>query len=235
MRLLVVIPTLNEKGNISLIARKIFSVCKSAKLLFIDDNSIDGTRSEIINLRKNNNKVDYIFRPKKLGIGSAHKLGMKYAKKKNFKFLVTMDCDGTHNPIYITFMLKLLKSYDVVNTNRFNYKNGINKWALHRQILTKIRHFLVSYLLDLRFDSSGGFRCYNLKKINLNHYLEASHDGYSFLWESLFILKEKKYKIKDINVILPKRSLGFSKMKFLDVLDGFFYLIRIFILYRILK
>ena len=235
MRLLIVIPTLNEKGNISLITRKIFSACKGAKILFIDDNSQDGTRSEIINLRKNNNKVDYIFRPKKLGIGSAHKLGMKYAKKKNFKFLVTMDCDGTHNPTYITFMLKLLKSYDVVNTNRFNYKNGINKWALHRQILTKIRHFLVSYLLDLRFDSSGGFRCYNLKKINLNHCLEASHDGYSFLWESLFILKEKKYKIKDINVILPKRSLGFSKMKFLDVLDGFFYLIRIFILYRILK
>ena len=86
MRLLVVIPTLNEKGNISLIARKIFSVCKSAKLLFIDDNSKDGTRSEIINLRKKNNKVDYIFRPKKLGIGSAHKLGMKYAKKKILNF-----------------------------------------------------------------------------------------------------------------------------------------------------
>ena len=48
MRLLIVIPTLNEKGNISLITRKIFSACKGAKILFIDDNSLDGTRSEII-------------------------------------------------------------------------------------------------------------------------------------------------------------------------------------------
>ena len=116
---------------------------------------------------------------------------MKYAKKKNFKFLVTMDCDGTHNPTYITFMLKLLKSYDVVNTNRFNYKNGINKWALHRQILTKNKTFL-SNLNHFQMKRRCKDSVY-LKKINLNHYLEASHDGYSFLWESLFILKEKKY------------------------------------------
>ena len=81
-KFLLIIPTLNEYRNISKIYKKIKKKHKLANILFIDDNSIDGSKDEITNLCKKDKKVDYIFRNKKLGIGSAHKLGIKFAKKK---------------------------------------------------------------------------------------------------------------------------------------------------------
>ena len=66
-------------------------------LLFIDDNSSDGSQEEIKDLAKNNQNINYIFRPKKMGIGSAHKDGFIWAYKKNYKIIITMDVDGTHD------------------------------------------------------------------------------------------------------------------------------------------
>ena len=82
--ILIVIPTLNEKGNVSKLTKKILSIFKSVNILFIDDNSKDGTKEEIINLNNTSKKINYIFRPKKLGIGSAHKKGILWGYKKNF-------------------------------------------------------------------------------------------------------------------------------------------------------
>ena len=83
--ILLIIPTLNEFGNIQKIYNKVQKTDKKINLLFIDDNSTDGTRNTILYLSKKNKKVKYIFRKKKLGIGSAHKLGIKLEKKKNYR------------------------------------------------------------------------------------------------------------------------------------------------------
>ena len=76
-------------------------------------------------------------RPKKLGIGSAHKDGLKWGYKKKYSIIITMDCDGTHNPIYIKRMIKLLSSQkiDLVSTNRFLQKNSLDDWSLWRKNL----------------------------------------------------------------------------------------------------
>ena len=118
-KVLLVIPTLNEFGNIQKIYKRIQSLNKKINILFIDDNSNDGSKKIIIDLKKRNKKVDYIFREKKLGIGSAHKVGIKLAKKKNYRYVCTMDCDGTHNPIHIRQMLNKIKNCDLVISNRF--------------------------------------------------------------------------------------------------------------------
>ena len=81
-KILLVIPTLNEFGNIQKIYKKIQSTNKKINVLFIDDNSTDGSKEIIVNLKKKNKRINYIFRKKKLGIGSAHKVGIKIAKKK---------------------------------------------------------------------------------------------------------------------------------------------------------
>ena len=94
--------------------------------------------------------------------------------------------------------------------------------------MTKLRYFLVKIFIKTNLDSSGGFRLYDRSKINLKDILLAKDNHYNFFWESLFLL-EKKYSIKEIPIILPKRSLGKSKMKIKDILYGFFYLIKVFI------
>jgi dolichol-phosphate mannosyltransferase len=227
-KILIIIPTLNEKGNISVILKKIKRYNSKVSILFVDDNSNDGTLIEIKNYQKKNKRIYLLLRKKKRGVGSAHKDGLKWGYKKNFNYLCTLDCDGTHDPKDISKMLELIKKCDLVNTNRFLNKNALANWKLDRIVLTKLRYFLVKIFLKTNLDSSGGFRLYDRGKINLKDILSAKDNHYNFFWESLFLL-EKKYSIKEIPIILPKRSLGKSKMKIKDVLYGFFYLIKVFI------
>ena len=227
-KILIIIPTLNEKGNISVILKKIKRYNSKVSILFVDDNSYDGTLIEIKSYQKKNKRIYLLLRKKKRGVGSAHKDGLKWGYKKNFDYICTLDCDGTHDPKDISKMLKLIKKCDLVNTNRFLNKNALANWKLDRIVLTKLRYFLVKIFLKTNLDSSGGFRLYDRNKINLKDILSAKDNHYNFFWESLFLL-EKKYTIKEIPIILPKRSLGKSKMKIKDVLYGFFYLIKVFI------
>ena len=233
-KILIVIPTLNEFGNIQKIYKKIQTVSKEINILFIDDNSIDGTKKIIINLKIKNKKVNYIFRDKKLGIGSAHKAGIKLAKKKNYRYVCTMDCDGTHDPKHKKKMLIKVKNSDLVISNRFLKRNSLKGWDLKRIIITKLRYYLIWILLGTKLDGSGGFRLYDLKKVKLKDILESKDDNYNFFWQSAFLLEHKKYKISEIPIDLPNRVIGSSKMKLKDIISGLFNLIIFFIKYKIL-
>ena len=229
MKFLIIIPTLNEKGNIPVLYNKLIKDYKKAHILFIDDNSSDGSKNEIINLRKKSKKVSFIFRKKKLGIGSAHKLGISTGIKKKFRYILTMDCDGTHHPKYIKTMFKHLTSNEIILTNRFIKKNSLKGWPLKRILITKIRYFLVRILLGSKLDSSGGFRLYDFNKVKLNDILKAKDNGYFFFIESTIILEKRGYKIFEIPINLPNRFLGNSKMKFFDIFNGISSLLNYFL------
>lgn len=229
MKFLIIIPTLNERGNISILYNRIIKSYKKAHILFIDDNSEDGSQTEIINLKKKNKKVNFIFRKKKLGIGSAHKLGILTGIKKKFRYILTMDCDGTHHPKYINAMIKHLGSNDVILTNRFLNKNSIEGWDLKRILITKTRYFLVKLLLGSKLDSSGGFRLYDFNKVKIDDILRAKDNGYSFFIESTIILEQRGYKIFEIPINLPNRILGSSKMKISDIFKGISSLLNYFL------
>lgn len=232
-KILVIIPVLNEVKNIKPIVNKLKKIDKF-HILFIDDNSKDGTVANIIKEKKKYQNIFLIRRPKKLGIGSAHKDGLKWGYKKKYSIIITMDCDGTHNPIYINAMINLLYSQkiDLVSTNRFLQKNSLDDWSLWRKKLTTLRHYVIKLFLDIKFDSSGAYRCYNVNKIKLQDILDAQNNSYSFFWESIFILS-KKYKIKEIPIKLPGRLSGTSKMRLKDIFSAIIYLLKIFIKKRL--
>jgi len=223
---LLIIPTLNERKNITTLFKKIRKIDQEIDILFVDDNSTDGTREEILYLKKRSKSIYYIFRPRKLGIGSAHKDGLKFAYKKKYKIILTMDADGTHNPKYIRNLIKYSSKYDLISTNRFKNKDSLIEWPMHRRFLTKIRFYLINILLNINYDSSGAYRCYNAKNIKLNDVLRAKNDGYSFFWESLYLLNKKKYSIKEIPIYLPYRKVGSSKMTMRDIIGSLFYLFK---------
>lgn len=223
---ILIIPTLNERKNITTLFKKIRKINQKIDILFVDDNSTDGTREEILYLKKRNKSIYYIFRPRKLGIGSAHKDGLKFAYKKKYKIILTMDADGTHNPKYIKNLIKYSTKYDLISTNRFENKGSLNEWPVHRRFLTKIRFYLINILLNINYDSSGAYRCYNAENIKLNDILGAKNNGYSFFWESLYLLNKKKYSIKEIPIYLPYRKVGSSKMTMRDIIGSLFYLFK---------
>ncbi len=229
---LIIIPTYNEIENIPDLIKNINKLEPNSDILIVDDNSQDGTGDFVKKI--NNNKIFLISRPRKMGIGSAHKDGIKYAYENNYDFVITMDADGTHDPKYINEIKKFNNEYDLINTNRFLNSKSLDDWPISRIIFTKIRFFLNLILLNVSYDSSGAFRCYNLKKINQDHILMSQSNSYSFFWESMFILKEKKYKIYEIPILLPYRKNGDSKITILDIVNSFF-LIWVFFIKRIMR
>lgn len=227
--LLIIIPVLNEADNIIPIINQIFKylVNKKKHILFIDDNSTDGTREKIYSMQKKFGQIFLIKRNKKLGIGSAHKMGLNWGFKRKYKKIITMDCDGTHNPAYINKLLTKLnkKNCQIVITNRFLNKNSLRDWTIWRKLLTSFRHTIIQFFLDIKYDSSGAFRGYLVDSIRIKDIFLAKNNSYSFFWESTFILS-KKYKIKEIPIKLPGRLAGVSKMKFNDILYALNYLIK---------
>lgn len=229
MKKIIIIPTYNEKKNIKILIGKIIKLYNSNfNILVVDDNSPDGTIEQVKLLKKKYSFINFISRKKKLGIGSAHKVAIKYAHKKKFDIIITMDADGTHNPIYIKKFLKEIKYNDLITTNRFLMKNSLSEWPIYRKILTIFRHQLIKFVLNLPIDSSGAFRCYNMKRIKINDILKAKDNGYSFFWESIFFLYHKKYKIYEVPIKLPFRTIGSSKMEFKDIFNALFYLLIIY-------
>ena len=170
-----------------------------------------------------------ISRNYKKGIGSAHKLGLTWGYKKKYPYIITMDCDGTHDPKIIKKMLLKLMKFELVNTNRFIKQDSLSDWPIYRKMLTYTRHYLVKFFLNISYDSSGGFRCYNSKKLKIKHIKLAKDNGYPFFWESIFILSKKKYKISEIPIKLPNRLSGSTKMRLRDIFYSVYYLLKIFI------
>ena len=139
-----------------------------------------------------------------------------------------MDCDSTHDPKYINKMIKYIHNNDMIITNRFTKNDSLKQWSLHRKLITTLRHKFVSFIFKTDLDSSGAFRLYDCKKIKLSDILMAKNDGYSFFTESTILLN-KRYKIDQIPILLPKRYSGYSKMKLSDLIFGFFYIIFLYI------
>ena len=198
--IIIIFPTLNEKQNIEILLNKLITINISFDLLFVDDNSSDGSQETIKDLAKNNQNINYIFRPQKMGVGSAHKDGFIWAYQKNYKTIVTMDADGTHDPKYLKLLIEKLKNFDIVITNRFLEKNLL----------------------------SGAFRIIDCKKISLSDLILAKNNGYAYFWESIFILHRKKYLIREIPIHLPYRIVGSSKMVLKDIFVSLAYLMVVF-------
>ncbi len=229
MKTLIIIPTLNESKNIANLIYKIRSIHKNISILVVDDNSSDGTLKILYKLKKKLKNLKIICRKKVRGIGSAHLCGIKYAYKKKFKICITMDADGTHNPVNIKKMLKIIKyeNFEIINTNRFLENNSIKDWPFVRKVITNFRYFLVKIILNTDYDSSGAFRCYNLQKIKKSHFLLPKNRSYFFLIESLFVFERLNYKIYEIPNKLKFRSANQSKMKIYHIIDSLWSLFKL--------
>ena len=96
---IVIIPTYNERENVLLMANAVLALEEPFNILFVDDNSPDGT-AEIISgiMETHPNRVFMINRAGKLGLGTAYIAGFKWALSKDYAFIFEMDCDFSHDP-----------------------------------------------------------------------------------------------------------------------------------------
>lgn len=226
---LIFIPTFNEAQNVGRLFEQIWKLNLDANLLFLDDNSPDGTGEILDQLARDHPDVSVIHRVKKLGIGSAHQEGIRHAYEHGYDILITMDSDLTHSPADIRDFLAQKDRTDIVVGSRYMRHDSLATWNLVRKSMTHVGHFLTVTLLNMPYDASGAFRLYNLKNIDQRIFSMIRSTGYSFFFESLFILNMNQKRIVEVPIELPSREYGTSKMSWKDVAKGLEFLIRLYL------
>jgi dolichol-phosphate mannosyltransferase len=214
---LIFIPTYNESGNVTRICEEILALGLDADVLFLDDNSPDGTGSILDDLAEKHPRVSVIHRAGKLGIGGAHLDGIAYAYDHGYQILVTMDCDFTHSPSDIPVLLERGRDTAITLGSRFLEKGSLPGWSLLRKSLTVLGHSVTQSLLGISHDATGAFRVYRLDAIPRAMFDLVSSRGYSFFFESLFVANQNGITITEVPIVLPARTYGESKMRFKDV------------------
>jgi len=219
-RVLVAIPTFNERNNVSELLRQLRHYLPLAELVVIDDNSTDGTADVVRRCIETDRGIHLISRPEKLGVGSAHKDAFKLAAERGAKILVTLDADHSHKPKDVTRLLAALPDHDVVVGSRFMPEGGLKDWTLPRRVLTKLGHLMTKLVLGIHYDATGALRAYRVEFV-VSHLsrLELS-DGYSWFYESLALSNHQGGRITEIPIVLTARAYGSSKMRLRDILFG---------------
>jgi dolichol-phosphate mannosyltransferase len=232
---LIFLATYNEAENIQSIFEQIRSQMPEADILFIDDNSPDGSGRIIDEIVDASERVHVIHRPSKQGIGSAHRDALNWAYDNKYDFVITMDCDLAHSPEYLPVFFGIDPKYGVVIGTRFHDDDSLPGWNLHRRFLTHLGHLLTRFMLQMPYDATGALRRYNLNIVPRRFLDLFDAPSYSFFFESLHILFLNKFLIKEIPIELPARIYGSSKMRLADVFGGFSTLLRLALKFRFQK
>jgi dolichol-phosphate mannosyltransferase len=226
--LLVFIPTYNERENVEPIYRQLSALGTRADFLFLDDNSPDGTGQALDGLAAQNPNLHVIHRAGKLGIGTAHAQGIAWAYEHGYRRLLTMDCDFTHSPDYVKRFLEFGEKFDVSVGSRFLQPKSLAEWNLWRKFLTHMGFFLTRHLLGMPYDATGAYRLYRLDRLPRNFTDPVYSRGYSFFFESLFVLHFNKFSIGQIPIHLPARAYGHSKMRIKDMVISVLHLFHLY-------
>jgi len=228
-RVLVFIPTYNENDNVERMCREIASLSLDADLLFMDDNSPDGTGRTLDLLAQKIPRMTVVHRAAKLGIGGAHLDGLEYAYDHGYEKLVTMDCDFTHSPSDIPMMLARSDAADVTIASRYLEHDSLPGWSLWRKALTTAGHVVTTNVLGIANDATGAFRVYDLRALPREVFEMVTARGYAFFFQSLFILHQNGYRLADVPIRLPARTQGHSKMSHLEIARSVSQLVRLYL------
>jgi len=222
MKVVIIIPTYNEKGNIerliTILEEKVFPKIKKHELsiLVADDNSPDGTGDEVRELMKKWKNIK-IIQKEKHGLGAAYVRGMTFAiEKMGAELMFEIDADLSHDPFKVPdFLRKIDEGYDMAIGTRYSRGGSIpSNWGLNRKIFSILGNLLVRIIL-MRFrisDWTGGFRALR-KEVFLKEKNElTAFRGYTFQVSFLHKAVRDGFKIGEVPIIFTDRTLGRSKI-----------------------
>ena len=212
---LIIIPTFNEKENISPLIDAIFSVEPKLHLLFVDDSSPDGTAEEVMRFQqKFPEQIHLLSRAEKEGLGKAYIHGFQWGLARDYDYLFEMDADLSHPAAALPKMIsKLEEGKDVVVGSR--YLGGVNvvNWPLSRIALSMGASIYVRLITGLAIkDPTAGFVGYRASALRKLVLAEIAFVGYAFQIEMKFKLWKKGCTLEEVPIVFVNRERGVSKM-----------------------
>ena len=213
MKALVIIPTYNERENLTELLRQIFALGIGLEVLIVDDNSPDRTGQLADEMAAADPHVHVLHRAGKMGLGSAYVAGFRYALDRDYEAIFEMDADFSHSPESLPVFLKELESADLVLGSRYLHGVTVVNWPLSRLILSYAANVYSRVITGMNIkDATGGFKCFRRQVLEAIDWSRVKSDGYGFQIEINFKAFRKGFRIKEIPILFVDRRAGESKM-----------------------
>lgn len=213
MKKLIVIPTYNEKENITELMKVIFLVVPESHILVVDDGSPDGTGKAVEEFALKDSRVHLLKRSEKKGLGRAYVAGFKWGLERGYDFISEMDADWSHPPRFLVSMYATAQKNDFVIGSRYVKGGGSVNWSFSRKMISRCGSFYSRVILGIPInDFTGGFNGWHarvLKAIDLDG---ITTEGYSFQIELKYRAALRGFKFAEFPLIFEERREGQSKM-----------------------
>jgi len=221
-RVVIVMPTYNERQNLEIIVGRVREAVPDADLLVVDDNSPDGTGDLADKLAEVDPRVQVMHRTEKAGLGRAYVAGFTWALEHGYDLIVEMDADGSHRPEDLPKLLAVSEQADAVIGSRYVPGGTVVNWPKSREFLSKGANRYNRIMLGVQVkDATGGFRVYRaatLRRIDLNGIESA---GYCFQIDMTLRVLQAGMTITEVPITFVERERGASKMSRTVIFEAF--------------
>lgn len=220
MKTLVVIPTYDERENVLPMAEAILAQDRRIELLFVDDNSPDGTGAAIDEIAARDSRVHCLHREKKEGLGRAYVAGFRRAIELGADRIVQMDCDFSHNPADV--MRLVGEDADLVIGSRYVAGGGTPGWPLKRRLVSRAGGVFIRAVTGMPLrDPTGGFKCWRVSALKAIGFETAESAGYSFQLEMNHRAWCGGLSIREVPIVFSDRAAGYSKITAAIAVESF--------------
>jgi dolichol-phosphate mannosyltransferase len=223
MKTLIIVPTYNERENISALLEAVLKLNQGHHILVVDDNSPDGTGEIVRQWVEKNPLVHLLSRAGKEGLGRAYLAGFKWGLQNGYEALVEMDADFSHRPEDLGPLIAKLKDYDFAVGSRYIEGGRTVNWGLMRKIISRGGSLYSRLILGFPLnDWTGGFNAWKksvLEGIGLDG---VKSNGYSFQIELKYKALKKGFIGAESPIVFEDRRVGQSKMSFKIVIEAFY-------------
>ena len=210
MKTIVVIPTYDEKDNVRPMAAAVLSAAP-VELLFVDDNSPDGTGEVIEEMMKSEPRIHCLHRVKKEGLGRAYVAGFQKAIELGADRIVQMDCDFSHDPKDLPRMIA--EDVDLVIGSRYVKGGGTPGWPFKRRLISRAGGVFIRTVTGMPLrDPTGGFKCWKRSTLEKIDFTTVNSAGYSFQLEMNHRSWKSGCTIHEIPIVFTDRVAGYSKI-----------------------
>jgi dolichol-phosphate mannosyltransferase len=212
-RVLVIIPTYNERENLELIVERVRSSTPQVEILVADDNSPDGTGDIADELAGRESQVHVLHRAGKEGLGAAYLAGFAWALERGYDVVVEMDADGSHQPEQLPRLLEALGRADVVLGSRWVPGGRVENWPPHRMFLSRGGNTYTRLALGIPVrDATGGYRAFRRSALQRLDLGEVSSQGYCFQVDLAWRAVQRGLRVVEVPITFVERVRGDSKM-----------------------
>ncbi len=222
MKLLVLMPTFNERENIETSVSQVLSAEQALDLLIIDDNSPDGSGDLADQISKNHPRVSVLHRTTKEGLGKAYIAGFDWAKSHNYDFVIQMDADGSHQAKDLRKLVSKAKQNRVVIGSRWISGGEVLNWPRYRMAISRAGNFYARKILKtIIMDMTAGYRLYAVEDLTKLDLKDIQAHGYGFQVEMTLLAIDHGLEIIEVPISFIERVEGKSKMTLAIVLEAF--------------